>query len=191
MTNAALDEILTLQLAFAWAGESAPDADERRLGWWRTDMVAEFGGQALMKRLTPRTFEWAVLEAVRDAAWAVDARARQADAGADDLVSLFHLGHPIDEQLDDRLLAHKSAGVMPKQALPRLAELTSAPWNKEAFLRWLAAGPVPKHAAEKAGLRIKAAAPTSPIERARTLAALLATLPDHYPAAHFRDDAPR
>jgi hypothetical protein len=48
-----LDEILTLQLLVAWAGEGL--SDPPRLGWWRTMLVDEFGGEDLFKRLTPRT----------------------------------------------------------------------------------------------------------------------------------------
>lgn len=191
MTDAELDEILTLQLAFAWAGESSPEADERRLGWWRTDLVVEFGGLALLQRLTPRTYEWAAYEAAREAARVVDARAREVDAGADDLVSLFHLGHPTDEQLDDRLHALKAGGAAPKDALPRLGELVTQPWDPKAFAAWLDASKPPSHAREPAGLRIKAAAPEAPLQRVKNLVAVLAILPDEYPCAHYRDAAPR
>jgi len=61
----AVDAALEAQLIVAWAGEAG---EERRLGWWRTDMVAEFGGEDLFRRLMPRTSDWAVLQVVREAA---------------------------------------------------------------------------------------------------------------------------
>lgn len=190
MTDAELDEILTLQLAFAWAGETS-DPDAPRLGWWRTDFTSEFGGLALLERLTPRTFKWAALEAAREAARVVDARAREADADADELVSLFHLGHPIDEQLDDRLHALKANEPSPEEALPRLRELIGQPWTRDAFTGWLAAEKPPAHDRQPSGLRIKAKPPERPIDRVKALASLLATLPDEYPCAHYRDAAAR
>ena len=51
-----LDHTLTIQLLVAWAGESG---DPPRLGWWRTDMVSEYGGGDLFKRLLPNTWQWA------------------------------------------------------------------------------------------------------------------------------------
>ena len=59
----AIDFILTAQIAVGWAGE---DGEERRLGWWRSDLAAEFGGEDLFKRLLPRTWQWALLQGVRD-----------------------------------------------------------------------------------------------------------------------------
>ncbi len=191
MTDADLDEILTLQLAFAWAGESAADAEDRRLGWWKTDMTTEFGGLALMKRLTPKTHEWAAYEAARAAAREVDARRRGDDAGADHLVSLFHLGHPTDEALEDRLYALKSTATSLKDALPRLWALVGDAWDREAFVAWLDVGKPPKHDAEPAGRKVRGSKPDSPLACARTLAAVLATLPEQYPGAYFRDDASR
>ena len=41
-----IDLILTAQLAVAWAGEKGED---RRLGWWQTDLVSESGGNDLFK----------------------------------------------------------------------------------------------------------------------------------------------
>ncbi|MBZ0117679.1 MAG: BREX-6 system BrxE protein, partial [Sandaracinaceae bacterium] len=58
-----LDTILALQLTVAWAGER--NAQPPRLPWWRTDILDEAGARDLLSRLTPRTQEWAALEAVR------------------------------------------------------------------------------------------------------------------------------
>ena len=72
-TAAELDALLTAQIAVAWAGEGG---DEPRLGWWRTDLVDEYGGEDLFARLLPHTARWAVLQAVREAARRTDARLR-------------------------------------------------------------------------------------------------------------------
>lgn len=140
-----LDEILTLQLLVAWAGEGATDPP--RLGWWRTSMAEEFGGEDLFQRLLPHTYRWAVLEAVREVAKRVDARRREATADADQLVSLYRLGFALDEQLDDRLRALKRAGGEPVAVLPGLLAVTSG-WDKgasRAFSRRWATAPTPAH----------------------------------------------
>ncbi|MFV8749881.1 BREX-6 system BrxE protein [Nannocystaceae bacterium ST9] len=143
LVSADLDEILTMQLAVAWAGESA-DEEEPRLGWWRSDLVSKYGGIALFERLAPRTAAWAVYEAAREAARLVDTEKRSADASPHHLISLFHLGFEVDEQLDDRLLALKHAGEPPERALPRLAELPQE-WEAKRFTAWLVArGKPPK-----------------------------------------------
>src|SRR5690349_12871798 len=72
--SAVLDEILSLQLLVAWAGEG--HTDPPRLAWWRTSLIDEFGGEDLFARLMPRTWKWAVLEAARSAARTIDAEAR-------------------------------------------------------------------------------------------------------------------
>jgi hypothetical protein len=65
-----LDFALTAQLVVAWAGESG---EEQRLGWWRTDLASEFGGEDLFRRLLPNSWPWATLQAVREAARRRDA----------------------------------------------------------------------------------------------------------------------
>ena len=47
-----IDRLLTVQIAVAWAGESG---EKPRLRWWKSDLVSEFGGQDLFKRLLPHT----------------------------------------------------------------------------------------------------------------------------------------
>lgn len=61
---AELDHALTAQIIIAWAGEKGEDP---RLGWWRCDLVSEFGGEDLFKRLLPNTWDWAVLQGAREA----------------------------------------------------------------------------------------------------------------------------
>ena len=90
MTTEQLDEILKLQLTVAWAGEARTEPP--RLGWWQTGMCDEFGGEDLLKRLTPRTWRWAVLETARAAAKRVDDQARSQAYNPDHLVTLYRLG---------------------------------------------------------------------------------------------------
>ena|SRR5690554_5747172 len=184
-----LDEILTYQLAVAYAGEAA-DPDQPRLAWWRTDLISKFGGIALFERVAPRTAVWAAYEAAREAARRVDADKRSSDGAPDQLITLFHLGLEIDEQLDDRLLDLKHAGPPPAKALPRLAKLFAdgaATWDREAFAGWLAPRAAPKTVQEPAGLRLIGDAPAGAVERARAFAAVLASLPERYPCPHVRD----
>ena len=60
---AVLDQLLTAQLIVAWAGERG---DPQRLGWWRSDLSSEFGGEDLFRRLLPHTWPWATLKAPRE-----------------------------------------------------------------------------------------------------------------------------
>ena len=182
-----LDAVLTLQLGVAWAGETS-DEDEPRLGWWRSDMCTEFGGRAVLEKLAPRTARWAAFELAREAARRVDERTRQQDKNADALRSLFHLGHPYDELLADRLRELKSSEEQPESALPKLAELPAS-WDEEAFAAWLAVDSAPAAKGEAAGLRISSPLPASLAERASALAAVNLSQPTAYPCAHFLDDA--
>jgi hypothetical protein len=115
-----LDHILTAQLAVAWAGEGG---EEPRLGWWKTDLASEFGGEDLFARLLPATWPWAVLEGAREAARRADAAGRAQHHAPDRLLTLFHLGPELDERLSERLRDHKRSGTTPKDALPRLGAL--------------------------------------------------------------------
>ena len=122
-----LDEILTLQLAIAWAGEA--NARPSRLPWWRTALADPDAGEDLLQRLAPKTWRWASLEAARAAARRVDDIARKQSEDPDHLVTVFRLGFETDEQLDDRLRELKLSGTPPDEALPRLAELR-ANWSR-------------------------------------------------------------
>ena len=53
LPTSALDGALTAQLAVAWAGEKG---EEPRLGWWRSDLASELGGEDLFRRLLPHTW---------------------------------------------------------------------------------------------------------------------------------------
>ena len=186
LSSAQLDEILTLQLAVAWAGESGEQ--EARLRWWETDMVSKYGGLALFDLLTPRISAWATLEAAREAARRVEEQARSKAADPDQLISLFRFGFTIDEQLQDRITEHKRNGLTPDAALPKLADVMST-WDRDGFLAWLRTGDKPKTVNDPGGRRLTAAPPTDPVETARRLAHALAPLADAYPFPHYRTGA--
>ena len=178
-----LDEILTLQLLVAWAGEGL--SDPPRLGWWRTMLADEFGGDDLFKRLTPRTWKWAVLEAARVAARSVDADARSHAADGDHLLSLFHFGFVVDEQLDDRLSELKRSTADPIEALPDLG-VTTKSWDAAAFLKGLGALATPTFAGSSVGRRLKGELPVDRVLAARMLAAAMSPVSERYPAPHFK-----
>jgi hypothetical protein len=180
---AVLDEILSLQLLVAWAGEGKTDPP--RLGWWRTSLVDEFGGEDLFQRLMPRTWKWAVLEAARVAARIADAEARSHAADGDQLISLFHFDFELDEQLDDRLAELKRSEREPTEVLPRLAVIRQ-PWNAQAFLAGLRELSAATTATSSIGRRLKGSMPESRLEAARQLAAAMGSPSDRYPAPHWK-----
>ena len=110
-----LDEILSWQVLIAWAGEAL--CEPARLGWWRTDLVDEYGGGDLLRRLLPETYRWAALEAMREAAIRTDTQKRQRLARADEANTLFCWGFEIDEQLPDQWAALKPSREAPENAL--------------------------------------------------------------------------
>jgi len=180
----------------AWAGESGDDEDAR-LGWWQSDLVSQFGGIALFERLTPRSAQWSAFEAAREAARRADAARRSADADPDRLLSLYHFGFTIDEQLDDRLATLKLEEIPPQTALPALATLPREDWSAEAFAAWLkdaGAGAESKTEREPSGLRL-IKPPADPLARARSYATVLAAVApsaktgEPYPCPHVRDGA--
>jgi hypothetical protein len=116
VTTDTLDKILALQITVAWAGEGA--CEPKRLDWWRTDLIDEYGGGDLFGRLFPKTHQWASLEAVRQAAIQVDKRKRLEMAKPDDVRTLFFWGYIIDEQLGQRLAFYKQGCENPLRSLP-------------------------------------------------------------------------
>ena len=185
LPKSTLDAILTLQFAVAWAGEG--ETEPPRLGWWRTGMVDRDGGEALFRRLAPKTWRWAVLQAAREAAHRVDSDARGRASNPDRLYSLFRFGFAIDEQLDERLSELKRAHEDPAVALPQLRELLTA-WDRDALSDYLAGQSEAAHAATPTGRLVKGAMP-APELAAKKLAAALLPLSDRYPAPHFLADA--
>src|SRR5262245_58574859 len=91
-----IDYALTMQLAVAWAGETGG----ARLSWWRSELVSEFGGEDLFRRLLPTTWQWATFEAAREAAIRTEMALRRLDPESDRIVSLYCFGTATDERIN-------------------------------------------------------------------------------------------
>jgi hypothetical protein len=183
-----LDFALTAQVLVAWAGEGG---EEPRLGWWRSDLASEFGGEDLFRRLLPHTWQWAVLQGVREAARRKDAELRAKDHDPDQLVSLYSLGFELDEQLDERLQDLKRSGAPPREALTGLEAGMLPGWNRDAFLGWVSAHGSVDVSTTPAGRCLRGSVPASLEQAMRQLVAALAPLGEAYPLPHFRRDASR
>ena len=171
----------------AWAGEGG---EKPRLGWWQTDLVSEFGGEDLLRRLLPRTYPWAMLQAVREAARRKDEELRAKASDPDQLVTLFRFGFELDELIEERLQTHKKSGISPQKALPGLLEQLGSSlyedWDRSQFQLWVDAhGPVQADAVP-IGRQLKGIAPAGLERRVQQLLAALAPLGDSYPLPHFR-----
>lgn len=173
-----LDALLTAQILVAWAGETA--GEPRRLGWWRSDLVSEYGGRDLFRRLMPKTWEWAVLQAIREAARRVDSAARSRHHAPDSIRSLYHWGFELDERLENRLLELKASETTPSEALPGLA-LVAETWDPLTFEAWLAAHGAARTKTEPIGRRILEPQAETPGDRCSALVAALLPLADTYP----------
>ncbi len=172
-----LDAILVLQLTVAWAGEGR--CTPKRLGWWDTDLVSEDGGGDFLARLLPQTHAWASLEAVREAARRVDARARAKMAQPDTLRSLYFLGFELDEQLGCRLALHKRSGRAPAEAL-QLPLPLGDDFSKDALELVLRDGDV-RYEAVPNGRALEGSADEDAEVLVKRLAAALLPLAEHYP----------
>jgi hypothetical protein len=186
-TTSDLDLALTAQFAVAWAGEGGEDP---RLSWWQTDLVSEFGGEDLLRRLLPKTYPWAMLQAVREAARRKDEQLRAKASDPDQLVTLFRFGFELDEQIEERLQSHKRSGRSPQEALPGLAAVLGTSlhesWERSRFEQWVEGyGPVQSDPVPT-GRQLKGAVPTALDRRVQQLVAALAPLGDAYPLPHFR-----
>lgn len=172
-----LDEILGIQLALAWAGES-PGGEHPRLGWWKTDLIDAEAGGDLWKRLLPRTHRWAGLDAARRAARLTDERLRKANARADDMLTLFHFGFELDEALDERLAHHKLEAHPPVEVLP-LLHVTETPLAQADFLARLSSPglDLSYKKATPVGRQLKLRDGEGPVFQARRLAAVMLTEP--------------
>lgn len=179
----ALDHVLTAQIAVAWAGEGG---DEPRLGWWRTDLASEFGGEDLFRRLLPASWAWAVLQGAREAARRTDAAGRAAAHDPDRLVTLFRLGFELDERLDERLRDLKRAGRPPVEALPGLSVVLGRAWDASGFSQWVAAAGPTETVASPAGRRVTGDPPVQLEARVDRLVGALAPLGSAYPLPHYR-----
>lgn len=186
-----LDFILTAQLVVAWAGEKG---EEPRLGWWRSDLISEFGGEDLFRRLTPHTWEWAVLQSTRETARRKDLEMRQQDHNPDQVLSLFNFGFELDERLEERIRELKqpdTSGTVrsPKAVLPGLQVILAVEWNETAFQDWVEGHGTADFTVFPIGRRLKGEAPNSSTLLTRKLIAGLAPLTPHYSLPHFRRSA--
>lgn len=182
---AGLDDVLAVQFLVAWAGEKR--SKPPRFGWWDTDLVDDAGGGDLLARLAPRTHAWAALEAVREAARRVDAKARERHGEPDRLRTIFFLGFELDERLGDRLSAHKRDG-RPPSAVLQLPFPLGGGFARESVVAVLApAGAPPFEKVPPVGRQLTRAAPATPAELVRALAAALVPPADEYPMPFFRE----
>jgi hypothetical protein len=181
--NSVIDSVLTTQIAIAWAGEGG---DEPRLGWWRTDLKSEYGGEDFFRRLLPHSWNWVVFQALREAARRRDAQLRQEDHDADQIVSLYCLGFEIDERADERLAEFKRTGKSPMDALPGLKDVFSEEWNPDHFAEWLKAFGSIEFTIVPAGRRLKGKQPESLELTIKHLVAGFQPLSESYPLPHYR-----
>lgn len=181
VSDETLDVILAMQLTIAWAGEGR--CSPRRLGWWDTDLIDDDGGGDLFARLLPHTHAWASLEAVREAARRTDARARARMADPDRLRTLYFLGFELDEQLGDRLAAHKRSVRPPAEVLPLPLPLT-AEFSKDQLASALQGGDV-AFATVPGGRQLKGKPPDAPDVLVRRLSAALVPLAESYPLPFY------
>lgn len=182
---ATLDHILEAQLLVAWAGEGG---DEPRLGWWQTELVSEYGGQDLFQRLTPHSWPWAVLQAAREAARQVDAARRAESHDADQLLTLFHLGFAVDEQVHERLALHKASRLSPGKVFATLADVTVDDWSRPRFERWLHEHSTADVQRSPLGRSVRVAAGVPVETLVDALVAALAPLAERYPMPHARSE---
>lgn len=181
-----VDFLLTAQLAVAWAGETG---EEPRLGWWRSDLASEFGGEDLFKRLLPSTWRWATLQGARAAAMRRNREIRAHDSDPDRLLSLFSLGFEIDERVDERLQQLKRSGQEPLTALPGLCDAIAPTWNKSRFADWVNGHGETQFAPSPAGRWIKGSPPSTLDAMVRRLVGALYPLSDDYPSPHYRRES--
>ena len=178
-----IDLLLTVQIAVAWAGEGG---EVPRLGWWKSDLVSEFGGEDLFKQLLPHTWQWAVLQAVREAARRRDAELRRQDNDPDRILSLYSLGFEVDEHIDERLRDLKREGRRPMEALPGLKDVLADDWQPGRFGDWVQGHGEANYVKAPIGRRIKGNPPESLSLAANHLVAGLWPLAGEYPLPHYR-----
>ena len=184
LTRDDLDTILTCQFLVAWAGERG---EPQRLGWWRSDLTSEFGGEDLFRRLLPHTWRWATLQAAREVARTRDAQMRRHASDADQLLTPFALGWELDERLDERLTDHKRGSVTPAEALPGLIQVIDPDdpsWKPDRFEAWIKSHGDATFTVTPTGRRITGDPPTDPIDLMNRLIAALVPLSDTYPLPH-------
>ena len=177
-----IDSALTAQIIVAWAGEGG---EEKRLGWWRSDLISEFGGEDLFKRLLPNTWAWATLQGARETARRKESELRRQDHDPDRILSLFNLGFELDERVEERFQDLKRSGESPRVALPGTAMLDSG-WNKDRFFEWVSGHGEVENIPAPIGRRLKGSPPSTLDHQMRRLVAGLYPAADNYPLPHFR-----
>lgn len=180
---AEVDFALAAQLIVAWAGEAG---EEKRLGWWRTDLASEFGGEDLFKRLLPNSWQWATLQGVREVARRKDAELRRTSPHHDQMLTLFALGFELDERLDERLLDLKRSGLEPVRALPGLTSVIAPTWDESAFLRWAAGMGSSRFETEPNARRLVGDAPSELREVIAKLVGAMVPRAPSYPLPYIR-----
>jgi hypothetical protein len=178
-----IDHALTAQFVVAWAGESG---EEKRLAWWRSDLVSEFGGEDLFRRVLPSTWPWAILQAAREAARRKDAELRRQDHNPDRILSLFSFGFELDERIEERLQDLKRSALTPQVALPGLADGLEPAWNRARFIDWIKGHGEAETNTTPIGRCLKRNTPTSLDQLVQLLVAALSPLAESYPLPHFR-----
>ena len=178
-----LDSLLTIQLIIGWAGEGG---EVPRLGWWRSNLASEFGGEDLFKRLLPHTWRWAALQGAREAARHRDRELRAQDHDPDRLVTIFSLGFEVDERIEERLQDLKHFSADPATALPGLRSAVATVWDRERFGDWVRGHGETEFVSAPAGRRLKGSPPSSVRPLVEQLVAALWPLVDSYPLPHFR-----
>ena len=136
--------------------------------------------------MLPHTWQWATLEAAREAARRHDAEVRARDADADRLLTLFHLGFEVDERLAERLAELKRAGRPPAETLKGLGDVVSARWSKADFDSWLSAHGEAAIVTAPVGRRLTGDVPQSIELLVKKLVAALQPLAEAYPMPHAR-----
>lgn len=183
MLTSEIDQILTAQLAVAWAGENG---ESPRLKWWQTDLISEFGGQDLFQQLLPSTWEWAALQSAREAACRCDSELRQLDNDPDQILSLYHLGFAVEERTEERLLDLKRSGEAPLFSLPGLKDVLTPAWDADQFGNWVQGHGKSDTVPAPIGRRLKGDPPESLELLVNRLVAACWPLASKYPLPHFR-----
>lgn len=171
-----LDDLLTVQLNLAWAGEH--DCDPPRRGWWRANLSEPANGGYFVKALAPRTWAWSSLAALREAGRRADIAAAGTDRRADRFTGIFRIAPKVDRRLDERLDDLRASGRAPHDALPDLLFRLTDDDNDSAFDEglfegWLDTLPAASATQTPTGLRLVGDAPRDPVLRVHKLARLL------------------